>query len=250
MKTDAATRWMRLRMSCRSATKRSGRAHHWSGYLRAKPVQARVINESASNGVLHAFEGQHAEPGRSAAYRLGRARAEPRADQFADPIAAVVQQHQPDGHRNQQQVELAHESQRRRFAGAVRHVYLADGETLAGAGVALAAGLGQVLRVDGGIRVGRGQDIVDAVAARAVGHGLHAFLGGQPVVGSVEAHQAVRRHAELAAQPDVAVAAAARLADVRRVHRRSCVAGFDDLVLAVAIGAEGACVMPLARAWP
>ena len=73
--------------------------------------------------------------------RGARTGAEAQADQLADPVAAVVQQHQPDGHRDQQQVELAHPAQGRRFRFAFGHVHLADGEARAGAGVALAAGL-------------------------------------------------------------------------------------------------------------
>ena len=96
-----------------------------------------------------------------------------------------------------------------------------------------------------------GQDIVDAVATGAVGHGLYAFLGGQPVVGSVEAHQAVRGHAELAAEPDVAVATAARLADVaRRSPAKHALLGLMILCSPWQSVQSGAWVMPLARAWP
>ncbi len=79
---------------------------------------------------------------------------------------------------------------------------------------------------------------MDAVTACAIGHRLRPGLGRQPVEGGVEAHHAVRRQAELARQADIAVAASAGFPDVRRVHRRGFVAGFDDFVFAVAIGAE------------
>ena len=231
-------------MEWRPSISSSGRAHHWSGYFSAKPVHTRVRKEMRQQGVLHALKGQHAESGVAGARawprRRGvRPRPEPQADQLADPIAAVVQQHQPDGHRDQQQVELAHPAQARPVRSALPATCTwLMAKRVPGAGMALAAGLGQVLGIDGGFRVGRRQNVVHAVATGAVGHRLRPGLGGQTVVGGIEAHQAVRGQAELARQPDVAVATSAGVANVRRVHRRGGVGVFDDLVLAVAIGAE------------
>ena len=65
-----------------------------------------------------------------------------------------------------------------------------------------------------------------------------AALGGQSVEGGVEAHQPVAGHAEFAGQTDVAVAASAGVADVADIHRTCGVGVFEDLVLAMAIGAE------------
>ncbi len=203
MKTTAATRWIRLRMECVPSISSSGRAHHWSGYFSAKPVQTRVMKRCRQHGVLHALEGQHAQTGVSGGPGSRGSSPEAQADQLADPVAALVQQHQADGDRNHQQVEFAHPAQHGRLGLPLGNVYLADGESRARTGMALAAGLRQVLRIDGGFRVGRGQDVVHAVATGAVGHGLRAGLGGQPVEGGIEAHQPVGRQAELARQPDV-----------------------------------------------
>ena len=118
-------------------------------------------------------------------------------------------------------------------------MHLADRETLPGSLVAFAASRRQVPRIDRGARIGRGQDIVDPVATRAVGHGFVAFFGRQPVEGSVEAHHAVLGKAEAPRQPHVSVAIPAGLPDVAGVHRRSCVAGRQDGVLAVTVGTDG-----------
>ena len=77
-----------------------------------------------------------------------------------------------------------------------------------------------------------------AVATRAVGHGLRAALGGQPVEGGIEADQPVVRHAELAGQAHVAVAASAGVADMAAIHRATRIGVLEDLVLAVAIRAQ------------
>ncbi len=220
---------------------------------RPRPPLVRVFQGEAGpyqgeererqHGVLHAFEGQHADFAGAVRGAWRRDRRQPRApakpEELAEPVAAVVQQHQPDGDRNQQHVELAHPAQRGRFAGAIgSQVHLADGETRPRAGVALAAGPRQVPWVDGGLRIRRRQNVMHAVAARAVRHRLGPRLGGQPVVGRVEADQPVRGHAEFARQPHIAMAAPAGLANVGGVHWRSRVAGFDDVVLAVAVGTQ------------
>ena len=220
---------------------------------RPRPPLVRVFQGEAGpdqgeererqHGVLQALEGQHADLAGAVrgAGRGGRRqrRASAKPEELADPVAALVKQHQSDGDRNQQQVELAHPAQRGRFAGAIgSQVHLADGEARPRAGVALAAGPRQVLWVDGGLRIRRRQDVMHAVATRAVRHRLRPRLSGQPVVGRIEADQPVRGHAEFARQPHVAMAASAGLANVGGVHRRSRVAGFDDVVLAVAVGTQ------------
>jgi len=85
-------------------------------------------------------------------YRAGpRGPSEARGDQLANPVAAVVQKHQPDGHRDHQQIELANPAQRGGFGAVFGHVHLADGEARPRAGMAFSAGARQVLGVDGGL---------------------------------------------------------------------------------------------------
>jgi len=117
-------------------------------------------------------------------------------------------------------------------------VHLADGETGTGARVALAASLGQVpgLIVDLGSDDGR--DVVPHHGSSRSWRRSAIRPWRPAVVGGIEAHQAVRRKAELAGQADVAVATSASVADVRRVHRGSFVGVFENPVLAVAVGAQ------------
>ena len=243
MKTAAAMRWMRLRNEeDPPSMNSSGRAHHLVGILEreAGPDQndKRERHEPHAARARRAACGLRRGPRRPVRRRRTSLPPKRSADQFAHPVAALVQQHQPDGDRNQQQVELADPAQRRRFLAVHRHVHLADGEAGTGAGMALAAGLGQVLGVDHGLGVGRRQDVVHAVAAGAVGDGLRSGFGCQAVERGIEADQPVRRHAELTCQPEIAVAASAGVADVGAVDRRGGVGVLDDVVLAVAIGAE------------
>ena len=210
-------------MECVPSSTSSGCAHQAVRVLQREAGPDQGHEGKRQERVLHALERQHAQVPVGAGGRRGRQGAaldgpplEAQADQFANPVAALVEQHQADGHRDQQQVKLPHPAQHRRFGAALGDVHLADGETRTGAGMALAAGLRQVLGIDGGIGVGRRQNVVYAVATGAIGHGLRAGLGGQAVVRRIEAHQAVRRQPELARQPDVAVATAAGVANVRR----------------------------------
>src|SRR5262249_49043666 len=136
-------------------------------------------------------------------------------------------------------VKLADPAEDGGFGAAFGNVHLADGEARSGAGVAFAAGGRQVFRVDGGLGIGGRKDVVDAVAAGAVGHGLRAGFAGEAVEGGIEADEAVGREAEAAGEADVAMAAAAGIADVGGIDGRSGIFGFDDAVFAVAIGAEG-----------
>ena len=90
--------------------------------------------------------------------------------------------------------------------------------------------------VEFGIR--RWKDVVHAVATGAIGHGLRPGLRRQAVERRVEADQTVAGKTELARQAHVAVAVSAGVADILAVHRRGCIAGLEDGVLAVAIRAH------------
>jgi len=109
-----------------------------------------------------------------------------------------MHQHQADRQRDHQQIELAHPAQSGRLAAAFRQVHAADRKTLASALVALSASLGQIARIDARARIGGGQNVVEAVATRAVGHRLVALLGCQAVKGRVKADDPIGWQAELA----------------------------------------------------
>src|SRR5207247_4286728 len=101
----------------------------------------------------------------------------------------VVENHESDGDRDQELIKLPYQANGGGLGTALRNVNLADGKTGSGAGVALTAGFGEVFRVDHGAGVGGRQDVVNAMATGAVGDGLGAGLGGQPVEGGIEATQ-------------------------------------------------------------
>src|ERR1017187_6150715 len=149
-----------------------------------------------------------------------------------------MKQHEADGDGDDQQIKLAHPLEGFGLCSALADVDLADGEAGSGAFVAFAAGLGQVLRVHRALGIARSKDVVHAVTTGAIGHSLRALPGGQTMEGGVEADQPVARHTELARQADVSVAASAGVADVAGIHRTGGVGMLEDLVLAVAIGAQ------------
>ena len=80
------------------------------------------------------------------ACRRGRKRSANSLRSQSPPVCSSIR---PMVDRNDQEVELAHPADRGRLGAAFDDVDRRDGEALAGARVALAAGLGQVLRVDG-----------------------------------------------------------------------------------------------------
>ena len=72
-----------------------------------------------------------------------------------------------------------------------------DRKALTGARMTLAAGDGQVLRVDHRFGVGGSQNIMHAVATGAIRNRLVAGLGRQSVERGVKTHQPVFRHFHL-----------------------------------------------------
>ena len=119
-----------------------------------------------------------------------RARLAPQIDQ-------VMQQHEADRHRNDDEVEdLDEVEDAAAGSGFGKRVDRTDGEAAAGVRVALAAGLAQVRVVHRGARVAGGINIVDAVAAGAVGNGLTAFVRGESVVAVLIGGDAILRHGE------------------------------------------------------
>src|SRR5579863_347481 len=116
-------------------------------------------------------------------------------------------------------------------------MYVPDGESLTGAGMAAAARCSQILGIYCRARIRRRKDVVYSMAARAIGHRLRARFRRQSVERRIEANQPVRRKPKLARQPHVAMAGAASVTDIFAVHRRRGVTGWKDRMLAMTIRA-------------
>ena len=81
-------------------------------------------------------------------------------------VDEIVQQHQAEGDRDNDEVEELHEIENASARGGFGHdVDRPDGEAAAGIVVALAAGFAQAGLVDGRARIAGGVDVVHAVAA-------------------------------------------------------------------------------------
>lgn len=80
---------------------------------------------------------------------------------------------------------------------------------------------------------------MEAVAGGAVGDGLGAGFGGEPVEGVAEGGDSVRGEAEAAGEAEIAMAAAAGFADSGGADGGAGGLGAEDGVFAVAIGADG-----------
>ena len=160
---------------------------------------------------------------------------------LAPQIENIVQQHESNRDGNDDEVEELHELEHAPARSGPRHcVHRPDGKAAARVVVALAAGLAQVGVIDGGARIAGWIDVVHAMAAGAVGDGLAASARGEPVVAVLVGGDAVPGHREAGHQRRIGMAARAGfLRDVRHINRRSGIAGREDAVLAVAVGAGG-----------
>ena len=114
-------------------------------------------------------------------------------------------------------------------------MHLAESEILAGSGMAFAAGLDQVALVDRRIRIAGWQDLVIAMATRAVRRVGRAALDGQAMITVEERLHAVRRQAELGVDALGLVAAAA---DRAHLERGAFAGQRADAVLRMAVGAD------------
>ena len=192
------------------------------------------------DAVLEPLPGVHAElTGDEAGVGLHLPRLQAEDAEFADPVASVVQEHESDSQGDDEEVEEAGEAGLPGLGAALGDVNGADGESGTGAGVAVAAGLREVLGVDGGLGVRGRQDLVEAVAGGAVGYRLGASFGGEPVERVAEGGDPVRGETEAAGKAKVAVAAAAGFTDGRGSDGGAGGLGAEDGVFAVAIGADG-----------
>ncbi len=162
---------------------------------------------------------------------------------LAEIIEQIERRHPADGHHNQRDVEPGDEIHDPRLAlrRAGRRV---DAEELraepgADAGMALAAGLRQVLGIDRGARIAGGQNVVDAVAGSAIGRGEVAALQGQAMEALHVGREHVRRQPVLRDDPLRGMTLAAGFGDVGRRHARRGQLDGGDGVLAMAVGADG-----------
>ena len=156
-------------------------------------------------------------------------------------------EHEADGAHDQDEVNLADPPMDlaanvpdRLRAGGI-HVHFALHEIVRGARVAFAAGCHQVGFVDAGAGVGGGQDLMHAVAARAIGGQGGAVLRGQAVIAVKEGLHAVRRQVVLGVHPLGGVAVAA---DVDGDLQGRTALEARNLVFRMAIGAGGSLPAP------
>ena len=107
---------------------------------------------------------------------------------FARKKQAIMDDHGGDHAENQEQINLPHPAvdfATHPFAavgGGTVHMDFAERKIFIRAAMTFAAGVHQMNPVDGGIGIGRGQNFVEAMAARAVGGHGGTVLRREPVV--------------------------------------------------------------------
>ena len=189
--------------------------------------------------VLHALVEAHAhdDSGATREVRVSIAN----VDQFALHDHRVMQKHAADGGEDHQQVEAADQGDGLAAdIGGVRvQMHLAGREISVGAGMALAAGLDEMRRVDGRVWIARRQDVVHPVTTGAVGRDLRSAGGGQPVIAGQIARLAAAYDSELPRHFHVLVALGAGVGcQIFRRNRRGWVLGVLDHVRAVTVGTD------------
>ena len=117
-------------------------------------------------------------------------------------------------------------------------VNLGGDELVVRAGMALAAGLGQVGVIDGRVRIAGGQNVVHAVTAGAVGDRGRADFRCHAVIAGQVRTDAAAGHAEFLREPHALVAGRAGVLHVGCGHGRVRILRRLDGVNAVAIGAD------------
>ncbi len=163
------------------------------------------------------------------------------AAHLPDKVEPVVRDHASDDRDDQPDVDGRDPVDRRLLAvGGGRHVHRGRGEAGVRAGVALAARLREIGRVDRRLRIRRGENRVGPVAARAIDRDHRAATGGQAMEAVGEGLDAVVRQAVALVQLDRGVAGAAdHQREVARGDRGVQIGRIQDLVLPMAGGADG-----------
>ncbi len=135
---------------------------------------------------------------------------------LAPPDNRVVQEHRSDHQQDQNHIDQPHPSHYNRAdvprMNAILKVHAGQRKLLRHALVTLAAGRVQMRLVDRRSRIARRQNIVHAMAARAIRSHHRTALGSQPVVAVKVAVHSVSRHAKLLRKPHAFVAARAGIA--------------------------------------
>ena len=197
------------------------------------------MKEIAQQRVLHALESHHAhltdERNHWRSNHLPGPQAQ--AQQLANPIAAMVQNHEADRQRDQQQVGRTYQLHGSGLAGALHPMHLAYGEARSRARMASPARRRQVPDVGLRLRIIGRQNIVDTMATRAVRDRLGAGLHRQSVERRFVAGDAIRRKSEPFRQAHVVMAAPTRLRYATCAYRGGLVFRGQDRVLAVTVRA-------------
>lgn len=112
-------------------------------------------------------------------------------------------------------------------------------DVLSRVGMALAAGLRQIQWVDGGARITTGQNSMIIVATDAVGALEDPKLDSDAMKAPLERLDLFDGDAAPFHNLDVGVTTSAGISDILRVERGAGIVGRKEIVLAMAIGADG-----------
>ncbi len=176
-----------------------------------------------------------------------------RATALLPPDDGVVQEHRANHEQNQGNVNPPHPAHRNRAdvsrARAILKMHRRARELLRHAFVALAACGIQVRAIDRRARIARRQNVVHAVATRAVGRHHRPAFRSQAVIAVKIARDAVAWNAELLRKPHAFMAARADITRYVLLRDRRVGIGMRlDGVNPVAVGARGRhCIAPRQR---
>jgi hypothetical protein len=169
---------------------------------------------------------------------------------FSDPIAQIVNKHQADHKGNQDQVDVTDEIGNRGLPLSLDNMNWAKGEAAASPGMTRTAGRRKIRRMNRGIRIRGGQNLMNAVATATVGHGLGAGPAGQAVEAGVKAQDAVGRETKTRHQLQVAVTHGAGFTNAKRAGGRLLGGRALDVVLPVTVAADGSLAVPRGDSLP
>jgi len=154
--------------------------------------------------------------------------------------------HETESGRNGEQVEQPNVAKPGvRGRGVGNHMHGPKGKRLPGIRMAFATGGGKIGFGNRGTRVAGRKNVVNAVAACAIGYRLGAGLCSQPMVTVLITGNPVEWKTETRLELRVAVAArTGSSSNIRHIYGRLGISRRQDVVLAVAVGAGGGCRDP------